>query len=198
MTKRILVTTAAALLLGGACVKEITSDERLERETARSDSLHSSTAAELGKLRCDDLAADLAKARDEKTTEENRLTTYMDMYDRLKSRSAKFEEAMARNPDLSFQEGSQDLNSARDACVQGAADVKLELESLVREIMQMPTVDEIRGGSTVKVARLSFDVLRQAIEKLDLDDKDGLIQKVNNAEKTVEATPGGKRKRDTK
>jgi len=195
MTKRILVTTAA-LMLCSACVKEITSDERLERETARSDSMRSSSAAELGKLRCDDLAADLAKARDEKTTEENRLTTYMDMYDRLKSRSAKFEEAMARNPDLAFQEGSQELTQARDACVQGAADVKLELEQLVREIMQMPTVDEIRGGSTVKVARLSFDVLRQAIEKLDLDDKDGLIQKVNNAEKTVEATPGGKRKRD--
>lgn len=196
MTKRILVTTSAALMVCSACVKEISSDERLERETAHSDALRSSTAAELGKLRCDDLAGELAKARDEKTSEENRLTTYMDMYERLKSRSAKFEEAMARNPDLSFQEGSEQLNAAREACVQGTADVKLELESLVREIMQMPTVDEIRGGSTVKVARLSFDVLRQAIDKLDLDDKESLIQKVNNAEKTVEATPGGKRKRD--
>ncbi len=195
MTKRILVVVSAAVL-SSACVKEVSSDERLERETARSDAMKSASAAELSRMKCDDVGTDLARARDEKTSEENRLGAYVDLYERLKDRTAKFEEAMSRNPDLAYQEGSQDLVSARETCIQAVADVRLELESLIREIMQMTVVEEIRGGSTVKVARLNFDTLRNAIEKLEPDDKDALIQKVNNAEKTVEAAPGGKRKRD--
>lgn len=177
------------------CVKEITSDERLDRDTTRSDASKSTTAGELAKLKCDDINTELAKARDDSKTEEGRLTAYIDMLDRVKSRTQKFEEAISRNPDLAYQEGSQEIMSARDGCVQSQAEVRLDLEGLVREVMQMPTVDEIRNNSTVKVARLNFEVLRTAIEKLDLDDKDALQTRLATAEKAVEVKDG-KRKRD--
>ncbi len=51
----------------------------------------------------------------------------------------------------------------------------------------MPTVQEIKGGNTVTIARLDFNTLRQAIETLDPDDKDSLLNRVGNAEKKVSA-----------
>ena len=66
------------------------------------------------------------------------------------------------------------------------ADVRLELESLIREIMQVLVVDEVKGGQTIKVARMDFAPLRGAIEKLELDDRDTLFNKINNAEKQVD------------
>ncbi|MCU0698021.1 MAG: hypothetical protein MUC96_15980 [Myxococcaceae bacterium] len=185
MTTRPLLVLCA-LVLSSACVKEITSDERLERETARSDALRSNTAAELGKIKCEELNADLGKARDPVRTEEERLSTFTDVYERLKNRAQRFEEAFSRNPDLAFQEGSQELVNARESCIQMTADVRLELESLIREIMQVLVVDEVKGGQTIKVARIDFSPLRGAIEKLELDDRENLFNKINNAEKQVD------------
>jgi hypothetical protein len=201
MTKRIVQALAAAVLVswGAGCVKEITSDERLERETARTDAMKTSTAEELQKLKCDDVNAELAKARDETRSEEARLNAYVDLYLKVKDRTARFEEAITRNPDLAYQEGSEEITGARDTCVQSQADVRLDLENLVREVMMMPTVDEIKGGSTVKVARLSFETLREAIETLELDDRDALFTKLSNSEKQLEAKPppsSSKRRRD--
>jgi hypothetical protein len=187
MNKRIVeALSAAALVTFGGCVKEITSDERLERETARSDALTSSVAGELAKLKCDDISGELATARDEARAEEARLAAYIDLYERVKSRTARFDEALSHNPDLAYQEGSQAIIAARDGCVQAQADARLDLEGLVREVMQMPTVDEIRNSSTIKVARLNFETLRTAIDRLELDDKDALLARLVNAEKLVE------------
>ena len=185
MTTRTLAVVCA-LAFTSACVKEITSDERLERETARSDVLKTNTAAELGKIKCDELNNDLAKARDAVKTEEERLSTFTDVYERLKNRSARFDEAMSRNPDLAFQEGSQELVAARETCIQMAADVRNETESLIREIMQVLVVDEIKGGQTVRAARVDYAPLRAAIEKLELDDREALQNKISNAEKQID------------
>ena len=73
--------------------------------------------------------------------------------------------------------------------------MRLDFEGLVREIVQLSVVDEIRDGKPVKAARVSFDSLRTAIEKLGLDDKETLLTRLANAEKTVEVKDT-KRKRD--
>jgi len=194
MSKRIVAALTFALL-STSCVKEISSDERLDRETKRSNALTSETAGDLVKMKCDDITSELSKARDDSAPEEKRLGIYSDLFDRVKDRTAKFEDALSRNPDLAYQEGSQEIISARDGCIQSAADVRLDFEGLVREIIQLPVVDEYRDGKPVKAARLNFDTLRNAIEKLALDDKDALLSRLANAEKTVEVKDT-KRKRD--
>lgn len=194
MSKRILVTLSTALLFT-SCVKEISSDERLDRETRRSEALTSSTAGDLKSMKCDDITSELSKARDDTAPEEKRINIYADLFDRVKDRTARFEDALSRNPDLAYQEGSQEIIAARDGCIQSAADVRLDFEGLVREIVQLPVVDEYRDGKPVKAARLNFDTLRTAIEKLGLDDKDTLLTRLANAEKTVEVKDT-KRKRD--
>jgi hypothetical protein len=185
MSKRILAALSAAVLLSG-CVKEISSDERLERETRKSDALKTSTADDLLKLRCDDITGELTKARDDTQPEEKRMATYADLFDRVKERTSKFDEAITRNPDLAYQEGSQEIIAARDGCTQASADVRLDYEGLVREVLNIPVVEEMRDGKAVKAARMNFDTLRNAIEQLSLDDKEQLLTRLANAERSVD------------
>ncbi|RKH55302.1 hypothetical protein [Corallococcus aberystwythensis] len=189
------------LLSSSGCVKEITSDERLERDT-RSVAVKDAPGVEqLSKLTCDDTTQPLNKARDVNRPESDRLVDYVNLYSSLKDRTHTFEDAMARNPDLSYREGSQNLVNAKDTCIQQTADVRVEFETYLRELVDVPTVQEIKGGNTVTVARLDFATLKKAIETLDPDDREQLLQRVGAAEKRVsttaapaEDTSGGKRR----
>jgi hypothetical protein len=56
--------------------------------------------------------------------------------------------------------------------------------------VSVPTVQEIKGGNTVTVARLDFNTLRQAIDTLNTEDKEQLLARVLTTEKQV-APAGG-------
>lgn len=187
MLRRLSAPTAATLLLlcTPGCVKEISSDERLDRATQNLAVKDTPGAAELQKLSCDDTTDALGKARNVNRPETDRLVDYIELYSSLRKRTATFEEAMNRNPDLSYREGSQQLVSAKETCIQQTADVRVEFETYIRELVDVPTVQEIKGGNTVTIARLDFNTLRQAIETLEPDDKDTLLNRVANAEKKV-------------
>ncbi|MCE9671068.1 hypothetical protein LY474_24970 [Myxococcus stipitatus] len=191
MLRRLSASSAVALLLLSAsgCVKEISSDERLDRETQNLAVKDAPGVSELQKLTCDDTTDALGKARNVNREETERLVDYIELYSSLRKRTAMFEEAMNRNPDLSYREGSQQIVNAKDNCVQQTADVRVEFETYVREIIEVPTVQEIKGGNTVTIARLDFNTLRQAIETLEPDDKEALLNRVTSAEKKVSATP---------
>ncbi|GMT99255.1 hypothetical protein KH5H1_33740 [Corallococcus caeni] len=190
------------LLSASGCVKEITSDERLERDTRSVAVKDAPGVTELSKLTCDDTTQPLNKARDVNRPESDRLIDYVNLYSSLKDRTHTFEDAMARNPDLSYREGSQNLVNAKDTCIQQTADVRVEFETYLRELVDVPTVQEIKGGNTVTVARLDFATLKKAIETLDPDDREQLLQRVGAAEKRVSTTAapaedtssGGKRR----
>lgn len=190
------------LLSSSGCVKEISSDERLERDTRSVAVKDAPGVTELSKLTCDDTTAPLNKARDVNRPESDRLVDYVQLYSSLRERTHTFEDAMARNPDLSYREGSQNLVSAKDTCIQQTADIRVEFEIYLRELVDVPTVQEIKGGNTVTVARLDFGTMKKAIETLDPDDREQLLQRVNAAEKRVSAAPapaeetpsGGKRR----
>lgn len=174
------------ILVSSGCVKEISSEDRLEKESTGTDVREAITASDLKAVRCDDLSNELKKARDENRNETDRVQDYADLYKSLVERSAKFEEAMTRNPDLAYKEGSQEIVAAKDTCVKQTADVKVEFESYVRELVSMPTVSDVKSGTPVTVARLDFNTLRSAIEVLAPDDREALLTKVANAEKKIE------------
>ncbi|QRK06400.1 hypothetical protein JQX13_40895 [Archangium violaceum] len=182
-----LPAVATVLLLSTTgCVKEISSEERLDRETQFLGASGSTPdAVALGKIHCDDTDDALNLARNVNRPETDRVLSYIDLYTSLMRRNATFEEAMNRNPDLHYTEGSQGLVAAREKCILQTADVRMEFETYVRELVEVPTVQEIKGGNTVTVARLDFNILRQAIEALNPDDKETLLNRVVNAEKKV-------------
>ncbi len=187
MLRRLSAPTAATLLLLSVtgCVKEISSDERLDRETQNLAVKDTPGAAELQKLSCDDTTDALGKARNVNRPETDRLVDYIELYSSLRKRTSTFEEAMNRNPDLSYREGSQQIVNAKDTCIQQTADVRVEFETYIRELVDVPTVQEIKGGNTVTIARLDFNILRRAIETLEPDDKESLLTRVSSAEKKV-------------
>ncbi|WP_309887579.1 hypothetical protein [Archangium sp.] len=186
-----LPAVATVLLLSTTgCLKEISSEERLDRETQYASAKNTPDAAALAKLNCEDTTEGLNQARNVNRPETDRVLSYIDLYTSLMKRTATFEEAMTRNPDLHYTEGSQQLVAAKETCIQQTADVRVEFETYVRELVDVPTVQEIKGGNTVTVARLDFNTLRQAIETLALDDKETLINRVSNAEKKVSPAPG--------
>jgi hypothetical protein len=181
-----LPAVATVLLLSTAgCVKEISSEERLERETPSFSVKDTPDAAALGKVHCDDTGDALNQARDVNRPETDRVMSYIDLYTSLLKRNATFEEAMNRNPDLHYTEGSQKLVAARENCIQQTADVRVEFETYARELVDVPIVQEVKGGNSITVARLDFNTLRQAIETLSPDDKEQLLSRVVNAEKHV-------------
>jgi hypothetical protein len=182
-----LTAVALALSILG-CTHEISNEERLDRETSSGPVKESPGATDLAKINCQDATAGLAKARNENRPETDRLVNYNELYETLKKKTETFELAFSRNPDLAYQEGNTFVE-AKDLCVQQTADVRVEFERYVRDLVKTPVVDEVRGGNTVKVARLDFSTLRMAIETLSPDDKDQLLARVANAEKTIQSHP---------
>jgi hypothetical protein len=187
-----LPAAATVLLLSATgCVKDISSEERLERETQLASVENLPDAAELAKLNCDDTGETLAGSRNVNRPETERVMSYIELYTSLVRRNVTFETAMNRNPDLHYTAGSEQRVAARESCIQQTADVRVEFETYVRELVDVPTVEEIKGGHTVTVARLDFNTLRQAIETLELDDKELLLSRVASAEKRVAAAKEG-------
>lgn len=187
-----LSTAATVLLLSvsGCMAHEISSDERLERETGNLAVKDPPKAGELEKLTCDNTTDELNKARNVNRPETDRLMDYINLYESLRKKTQTFEEAMTRNPDLQYREGAGAIVNAKEVCIQQTADVRVEFETYMRELVAVPTVQEIKGGNTVTIARLDFGTLRQAIEALAPDDKDTLLNRVANAEKTVASSAG--------
>ena len=182
---RLLAASAAVLLLSGGCVKEISNEDRLERDapTVRREPLDPEA---LAKVSCEDAPEKLSQARQDNRPETDRLMLYIDLYKDLRGRTHKFEEAMSRDPDLSYREEYRPLVAARETCVQQTADVQVEFERFTRELVEVPTVQEVKGGNTVMVPRLDFNTLRMAIEALAPDDKEQLLSRVASAERRVE------------
>ncbi len=176
------MVTATVGLAG--CVKEVPSDERLDRATRSTDAAKSKDFGELLRLKCEELQPAWAKLRDE-ASEERQLGGYLDLFAELASRSGEYDRATSRNPDLLYHTDSQQLVDARDQCVQMTADVRVELETKLRDIVSLPVIDDIRGNRPVKVARLNLDKVREAIEKLELEDREELLRKLSTAEKQL-------------
>ncbi len=194
---RTLLAAALTAAFCASCAHEISSEERLERETSHIKPEEALSRAELLKLKCDDTADGLAKARADNRPETDRVQAYMELFSSLTSRTQKIESAMSRNPDLAFKEGSQDLVSLKENCVAQSSDVRLEFDRYVRDLVEVPTVQEIKGGSTVTVARLDLSVLKQAVELLNADDRDSLLSRLALAEKRIDvpgAAKGAKKK----
>lgn len=186
---------ALVALAAASCVKEISSEERLDRELQLPPVGETIDAKQLAATHCQDVAPALAKARSESRPEGDRLDSYAELYESLKTRTDRFEIALTRNPDLAYQEDHQEIVAAREICIQQTADVRMEFDRYVRELVDVPTVQEIKGGNTVTVARLDFGVLRDAIETLAPDDAEQMLARVAAAEKRVGTTSSGGRKR---
>jgi hypothetical protein len=188
---RLILFLVVTSVLAVGCVKEISSEERLDRATSGMGSQRPLPPPdELMRIRCTDVEGDLAKARNVDRPESDRVQSYADLYTGLKQKTQVLQDALARNPDLSYQADAEKIRALRDSCVQQTADVRVEFDRYVRELVEVPIVQEIRGGRAVSVARLDFGALKRAVLVLDPEDREAMLGRVAVAEKRIEAAKG--------
>jgi uncharacterized protein YcaQ len=173
--------------LAGACATAggaygPSSDQRLEEATAARPSTE---GAEVSSVRCSDLPPRLKDAKNDDKPEAERLTTETELYTAAKDRFTKLDEAAMRNPDLLYAADGEAIKAAREECQSFYADARSELDRTVREICEMPVIQEVQGAKTVGVARMDFKLVRNAVEALSPDDKDALLGKLDAAERRV-------------
>lgn len=192
---RFTIAISVCLFALSACAHDgPTSDQRLDQDTRGLQVEKAIRRSDLVKINCRDVQDDLKECRNTTRSETERMKSYIALYRSLEKRANTFEVAMARNPDLAYDEGNEPLVAAKDQCVQATADVKLELEKYVRDIIRFPTVREVKGGATRTVPRLDFDVVREAIRVLNLDDKAQLNNRLDDAQRQVDKdSPSGRR-----
>ena len=178
----------AAALTGPGCVKEIPSEERLDRETADIAVKPGIARRSSAKINCDDAGTELVPARDVNRPETERAQSYMNLYDSLQNRTKTFEEAYRPQPGPQLRPRTAATSSPRGtpACSRPPT-CALEFETYTRELVDVPTVQEIKGGNTDH--RRAPGLQRAARGDRDLlapDDKEALLNKLASAEKRIE------------
>src|SRR4051812_15625439 len=113
----LIAPITAALLLALACVKDISSEERLEREISAGPAGAPVSAADLAKISCADAVDGLAKARASERDETVRLMAYMDLYSSLHKKVITLEEGMSRDPDIRYKDESKAVVEAHSNCL---------------------------------------------------------------------------------
>jgi hypothetical protein len=157
-------------------------DERLESTLSESASTEGADAAS---LKCDELQKKLKAIRVEERGEKERLKILSEVFEGARTNMNKLDDAVAANPDLLYGTAGDQVKSNLEDCRSTFADVRSELDRSVRDIVDLPVIQELQGKSMVNVPRLDFAVLRSTITTLDPDDKDVLLSKVDAAEKKV-------------
>lgn len=187
-----LIGVLAACAAGGAYGPS--GDARLEAAVVdRGESSDTDTATmQMAEKGCGDVQQKTALARNDERPEGDRLKAYSDLFADLKQRVTSLDEGLSRNPDLKYKEGGQKVLQALDSCNQIYADVRNEFDKFVRELCELPIVQEIHGGRKVNVARLDFGSLRDALDVLGPDDKESLLHRVQVAERKVAVSGSGK------
>ncbi|MFN0061740.1 MAG: hypothetical protein ACKVPX_04395 [Myxococcaceae bacterium] len=185
-----------SVLAVAACAHEISSEERLDRATKDIQATKPVPPPDqLMQINCRDSDGALARARNVDRPETERVQAYIELFRELRSKSVLLEDALNREPDLTYRAGGDKLGLSRDTCVRQAADTKVEFESYIRELVNVPTVQEVKNGNTFTIPRLDFGVLRSAIEALSPEDRDTMLDRVAAVEKRLGQSPAPRRKR---
>jgi hypothetical protein len=157
-------------------------DERLETSLSERAS---DDGADVASLRCDEIDKKFRLMKADDKGEADHVKQMTELFTQSRDNVNKLDDAVARNPDLLYGTAGDAIKSNLDACRSTFADVSSELDRTVRDIADMPVIQEVQGRGTVDVARLDFSVVRSAIEALDPEDKDVLMGKIANGEKRV-------------
>ncbi|MHB1843213.1 MAG: hypothetical protein ACYCWW_00080 [Deltaproteobacteria bacterium] len=188
--RRILVATSAVVLGCAHPAYGPSSDDRLAAEVQDSAQFSSKKSSD-SVLPCADLDEALARSRNAERPESDRLRSYMQLYRELVGRTEANQKAFDRHPELLYgggkgQAASEQARAASDKCQQMLADTRSEFDLLVRELFQPLVIMDISSGRKAKVPRISFNLLRSAIQELAPTDKDSMYEKIASAEKLVD------------
>lgn len=159
------------------------SDERLESSVNEKASREG--GGDVAGVSCTDLLEKFRDSRSEDKPETERLKVLVEVYAASRDRREKLDSAIDRNPDLIYTTDGESTKSAQEGCRAAFADIRSDLDRYLREVVDMPIIQELQGREMVNVARLDFGLVRNAIATLDPDDKEAMLARVEAAERKV-------------
>ena len=196
--RNVLLALLLALAAGCASGKAFgpSSDDRLESASTRpAIAPEKELLADLQALEEHRCAP--APGRFMEGTEVERLRKLTGAVSACADHQAAVEELIRKRPGLKFFNGADASGKEHDvpglvaANNTAAADTRMALDKLVREIVALPVVEELEGkgraAHTVPKARVDFTVLREAIGVLAPLDKDQLERELARAEDKLAA-----------
>jgi hypothetical protein len=98
-----------------------------------------------------------------------------------KAKSEFLDNALAKNPDLQFQNDSE-IPKNRDECVTALADVRNDYYSLVQDINSLLVVQDVSGKPA---ARVDLKKFKDAVAVLDPDDREAIFQNIEKANQKI-------------
>jgi aminopeptidase N len=139
------------------------------------------TVEEIRAKKCSSYRESLAKAKSEDLKEEDRLDSFAKLYADLKAKNEFLDNALAKNPDLQFQNDSE-IPKNRDECVTALADVRNDYYSLVQDINSLLVVQDVSGKPA---ARVDLKKFKDAVAVLDPDDREAIFQNIEKANQKI-------------
>ena len=187
---RQVIFLVAALSLAGCASHSAygpESDERIDDGVSASSSQNSSAdASMLMSLSCQDQAKALTAASLE-ADEAKKLKMLGDTYLKAKENFTKLDEAASSQTDLLYGKEGDQIKANLDGCRDTSAAAYSAFDRFIREIVDMPVVQEMKNRKMVNVARVNFAIVRDAIAKLDASDKEVLTGKLAAIEPTLDS-----------
>ena len=117
-----------------------------------------------------------------------RLAAYLELFTSVQNRSDTLQEAVTLNPDFIYRDEYRVIMDAHEYCKEQAEGVREEFERYTRELIQTPTVQEMKKGKPQTLARVDFALLRDAVNALAPEDQGALLTRVEEAEQRVQAS----------
>ncbi|HLT31801.1 MAG TPA: hypothetical protein VK013_17320 [Myxococcaceae bacterium] len=186
---RALPLLAAIAVVGTGCVKQISNEARLDRE-APTDEVGELNYDQLARISCGDTEERLKGVRQLVESEDARLHAYAELHESLRERTHTLGMAIRRDQDLLYIEDYRSIIDAHADCEAQQASVANELERFTRELVAVPTVNDVKDGKRVTSLRVDPTALRNAIDALNLPDEAELYEELLAAERSVAAANG--------
>lgn len=159
-------------------------DERLDEGASPSKSGGSIDANALMTLNCKDQDRALAAANIE-ADEKKKLITLGNAYQAAKTNFTKLDEAASSQTDLLYGKEGEQIKMNLDGCRDTSASAYSAFDRFVRELIDMPVVQEMSDKRMINAARVDFATLRTAIDKLGATDKEVLLNKLSMVEPSL-------------
>ena len=154
------------------------SDERLEEGiSASSSSKGSADAAALMAMSCQNDESRLTSASTE-ANEVKKLKILTETFLSSKETYAKLDAAASSQTDLLYGKEGDQIKANLEGCRDTSVAANNALDRFIRELVDMPVVQEMKNKRMVNVARVDFAIIRDAIAKLDPSDKEVLLNKL--------------------
>ena len=115
-------------------------------------------------------------------------SAYLELFTSVQGRADTLQEAVTRNPDFIYRDEYRVILDAHEYCKEQAEGVREEFERYTRELIQTPTVQEMKKGKPQTLARVDFALLRDAVNALAPEDQGALLTRVDEAEQRVQAS----------